>query len=61
MDSSKQTADAIGAGIAAFFLGIGSLMLQAWLLTIILPWIFPAAALGIGKAFIIVLFLNLVF
>lgn len=61
MDSSKQVADTITAGLAALCIGVGSIALQAWLLTVILPWVLPTAAIGYGKAIIITLFLNLAF
>ena len=35
--------------------------LQAYLLTLILPWLFAGVSLGLGQAFIVVFFVKLFF
>lgn len=58
-DPSKQAADAITAVAAAATIFVGAVAVQAWLLTLILPWFGVTVSLGFFKAFIVCTFLNL--
>lgn len=61
MDSSKQAADAIVAGIGVIVGATFLLLLQAYLLTWVLPWFVPTLILPFHKAFLTALLLNLIF
>lgn len=61
MNSDQELAKAASVAIGALVTIAAVTTLQAYLLTLILPWLFAGISLGLGQAFIIVFFIKLFF
>lgn len=61
MNSDQELAKAASVALGALVTIAAVTTLQAYLLTLILPWLFAGVSLGLGQAFIVVFFIKLFF
>lgn len=61
MNHEQELAKAATAAVGALVTIAAVTTLRAYLLTLILPWLFAGISLGLGQAFIVVLFIKLLF
>lgn len=61
MNSDQELAKAAAAALGALLAIAAVTTLQAYLLTLILPWLFAGVSLGLGQAFVVILFIKLFF